>query len=62
VLEHFQPHRVGDPDLPLSDGQLDARYSELAGPVIGVEAARWLLAKRWSLDRHADLNCSRLLR
>lgn len=62
VLEHFQPHRVGDPDLPLSDGQLDAKYIELAGPIIGAEAAQRLLAKLWSLDRQPDLNFSRVLR
>ncbi|MDP1752427.1 MAG: MmgE/PrpD family protein [Reyranella sp.] len=55
VFEHFQPHRVGDPDLPLSDKQLDAKFNELAIPVIGEAGAARLLAKLWSLDRAGDL-------
>ncbi len=55
VLEHFQPHRVGDPDLPLSDEQLDAKFNELAIPVIGEAGAARLLASLWSLEREGDL-------
>ena len=55
MLEHFQPHRVGDPDLPLSDEQLDAKFNELAIPVIGEAGAATLLAKLWSLEREGDL-------
>ncbi len=48
--EHLQPTRVGDPDAPLSDAQLDAKYLELAVPVIGEEEARLLLARLWRLE------------
>jgi 2-methylcitrate dehydratase PrpD len=53
--EHFQATRKGDPDLPLSDSELDAKYLELAGPVLGEQKARTLLAKLWKLEREARL-------
>jgi 2-methylcitrate dehydratase PrpD len=53
--EHFQPTRKGDPDLPLSDAELEAKYLELAGPVIGEDKARALLARLWRLEREARL-------
>ncbi len=48
--EHLQPTRIGDPDAPLSDAQLDAKYLELAAPVLGAPAARELLARLWRLE------------
>ncbi len=48
--EHLQPTRVGDPDAPLSDAQLEAKYLELALPVIGEAKARELLGALWRLD------------
>ena len=53
--EHFQPTRKGDPDLPLSDAELEAKYLELAGPVIGDDKARSLLARLWKLERESRL-------
>jgi 2-methylcitrate dehydratase PrpD len=47
--EHLQPTRIGDPDAPLSDAQLDAKYLELAVPVIGEQKARELLQRLWTL-------------
>jgi 2-methylcitrate dehydratase PrpD len=38
-LERYQPTRKGDPDAPLSDADLSAKFRELAGPVIGEAAA-----------------------
>jgi hypothetical protein len=52
---------VGDPDLPLSDAQLDAKFYELATPAIGEPAAKRLLTKLWSLEREPDLEFSRKL-
>ena len=46
---HLQPTRIGDPDAPLSDAQLEAKFLELAGPVLGEAAARALLARLWRL-------------
>jgi 2-methylcitrate dehydratase PrpD len=49
VLTHLQPDRKGDPELPLTDGDLDGKLLELASPVIGEPAARTLLARIWAL-------------
>jgi 2-methylcitrate dehydratase PrpD len=48
--ELLQPTRKGDPDLPLSDAELEGKYMELAAPVIGGTAARELLARLWRLE------------
>jgi 2-methylcitrate dehydratase PrpD len=42
VIEHEQPIRKGDPEDPLTDAELDAKFRELAGPVIGAAAAEVL--------------------
>src|SRR5208283_5554707 len=47
VLERYQPTRKGDPDAPLSDGDLSAKFRELATPVIGA-AAETLLSALWT--------------
>jgi 2-methylcitrate dehydratase PrpD len=47
--EHLQPTRVGDPDAPLSDHQLEEKYLELAAPVIGLERAKDELGRLWAL-------------
>lgn len=46
----LQPTRIGDPEAPLSDAQLDAKVLELAGPVLGEAVARDLLARLWRLE------------
>ena len=53
--EHLQPTRIGDPDAPLSDAQLDAKYLELAVPVIGEAKAKALLQKLWKLESEKTL-------
>jgi 2-methylcitrate dehydratase PrpD len=53
--ELLQPTRIGDPDAPLSDRQLEDKYLELAAPVLGEAAARGLLEKLWALDSARDL-------
>jgi len=45
----LQPTRVGDPDAPLSDAQLEDKYRELAAPVIGESEAGKLLERLWRL-------------
>ena len=47
--EWLQPTRVGDPDAPLSDAQLEDKYRELAAPVIGASEADRLLERLWRL-------------
>jgi len=49
--EHLQPTRKGDPDLPLSDQELEHKFLELATPVQGGAAARALAARLWTLER-----------
>ncbi|MGQ0510784.1 MAG: MmgE/PrpD family protein [Betaproteobacteria bacterium] len=51
----LQPTRVGDPDAPLSDAQLEDKFLELAGPVLGEPAARALLARLWRLEAEPGL-------
>ncbi|HRD75361.1 MAG TPA: hypothetical protein PK264_05400, partial [Hyphomicrobiaceae bacterium] len=47
-LDRYQPTRKGDPDAPLTDDELDAKFMELAGPVISTSEARRLLAELWT--------------
>jgi len=48
-LSHLQPDRKGDPELPLSDTDLEGKLLELAAPVIGEPEAHGLLARIWAL-------------
>jgi 2-methylcitrate dehydratase PrpD len=48
--ELLQPTRKGDPDLPLTDRELEDKYMELAVPVIGRAKAEELLARLWRLE------------
>jgi len=58
-LSHFQPTRKGDPELPLTDSELNDKFLELAGPVIGDEAARGLLDELWRIEQRADVDLAR---
>ena len=55
-FSHFQPYRKGDPELPLTDEELDDKFMELATPVLGDDDARALLAELWRTDKleHVD--------
>lgn len=48
--DHLQPARKGDPELPLSDADLEDKYMELASPVLGEAKARTLVEKLWKLE------------
>jgi hypothetical protein len=52
--EQLQPTRKGDPDMPLSDGELDEKFLELAGPVLGAKA-RTSLDRLWRLEAQSTL-------
>lgn len=52
---HLQANRKGDPELPLSDQELNDKYLELASPVLGQIKAQALLEQLWQLDRLAEL-------
>lgn len=53
--EHLQPTRKGDPDLPLTDAELEAKFRELAVPVLGEARSAALLADLWRVDSLPDL-------
>lgn len=52
--EFLQPTRKGDPDLPLSDKELNDKFLELAGPVLGTKA-KTKLDDLWRLETQATL-------
>ena len=52
--EHLQPTRKGDPDMPLSDQELNDKFLELAGPVLGAGAER-KLEQLWRLETQSTL-------
>lgn len=54
-LVWLQPDRKGDPELPLSDSELEHKFLELATPVIGAGPTARLLESIWTLDQAADL-------
>ena len=51
----LQPTRKGDPDAPLSDAELDDKFLELAGPIIGDLSAYALLTRLWHIDSLSEL-------
>ncbi len=46
----LQPDRKGDPELPLTDAELEEKYRELAIPVVGQTKAAALLQHLWALE------------
>ncbi|HEY0200215.1 MAG TPA: MmgE/PrpD family protein [Burkholderiaceae bacterium] len=54
--EFFQPTRIGDPEQPLTDAQLDGKFLELAVPVLGDAPASSLLERLWTLERLPSIN------
>ena len=53
--EFLQPTRKGDPEMPLSDRELEAKFLELAGPVAGKAGAKKLLERLWRLETEKRL-------
>ena len=49
-LTHVQETRKGDPELPLTDAELNDKYMELTAPVLGDAGARALLNDLWALE------------
>jgi 2-methylcitrate dehydratase PrpD len=52
--EYLQPTRKGDPDMPLSDQELNDKFLELAGPVLGTKAEK-KLEELWRLETQSTL-------
>ena len=50
-FSYYQPTRKGDPDLPLSDNELEEKFLELTTPVLGTKLTAKLLNKLWKLDK-----------
>jgi 2-methylcitrate dehydratase PrpD len=55
-LTHFQPTRKGDPEMPLTDGELNDKFLELATPVLGDAKARALLNRLWKLETEKNMD------
>ena len=51
----LQPTRKGDPDLALTDADLQEKFEELAVPVIGQARAAAISSLLWSLDAQGTL-------
>jgi 2-methylcitrate dehydratase PrpD len=51
VFTHDQHTRKGDPDLPLTDAELDAKFTELTSPVLGTQSTEKLLQDLWRLEQ-----------
>lgn len=54
LYQHFQPFRKGDPEMPLTDDEVNDKFLELAMPVIGDAPARALLADLWALEKRPN--------
>jgi 2-methylcitrate dehydratase PrpD len=48
--EFLQPTRKGDPDMPLTDREVEEKYLELVTPVLGAAKAKDLLQRLWRLE------------
>jgi 2-methylcitrate dehydratase PrpD len=55
-LSHFQETRKGDPELPLTDAELNDKFLELAAPVVGKAPAQALLDRLWALEKEKTLD------
>jgi 2-methylcitrate dehydratase PrpD len=53
VEEVSQPY--GEPDNPMTDADLDAKFRRLTGPVVGEERAARIVEAAWALDDPARL-------
>ena len=54
VFKHFQSTRKGDPEMPLTDDEVNDKFLELAMPVIGDAPSRQLLDALWSLEKRPN--------
>jgi 2-methylcitrate dehydratase PrpD len=55
-LSHFQPTRKGDPEMPLTDDELNDKFLELAEPVLGEASARALLGELWRTEKLVNVD------
>lgn len=52
----LQPTRKGDPDLPLTDEDLQSKLQEFATPVLGAAAVQRVARQLWQLERAPALD------
>ena len=52
---HLQPDRKGDPELPLSDADLEGKLLELAAPTLTDVEARERIRRIWTLHEQPIL-------
>ena len=50
-LAHFAPCRKGDPEAPLTDAEINAKFDELAAPVLGEAPALALREQLWRVEQ-----------
>ena len=55
TVETYVEHATGSPENPMSDEALEAKYSALAGEVIGETQTGELMSSVWGLDRAKDV-------
>jgi 2-methylcitrate dehydratase PrpD len=55
VVERLTEHNRGTPANPLSDQDLTEKFLDLAGPVVGAQAAARLVDLAWRFDRLGDV-------
>jgi 2-methylcitrate dehydratase PrpD len=55
TLRHERPTRRGDPDDPLSDEEINAKYEMLAEPVIGADKAKAIADAIWRIEASANV-------
>ena len=55
MFTHWQSDRKGDPELPLTDEDLEGKFLELAEPIIGTEKASIQLQEIWALNKSKNL-------
>jgi len=56
LVETHVEHATGTPENPMSDAVLEAKFSDLAGEVLGADQADRLLAAVWALDEASDVS------
>ncbi|WP_455556840.1 MmgE/PrpD family protein, partial [Comamonas sp.] len=53
---YLQPTRKGDPDMALTDEELQDKFNELVEPVLGQERSAVVVQALWQLELLSDLN------
>ena len=55
TLRFLQPTRKGDPDMPLTDADLQSKLEELATATLGAERLLAISSRLWQLETAPDL-------